>query len=370
VTGGSFGRHVPSGHLVYVRGSTLFAAPLDVKRLTVTGSEVPVIEGVSSLSSVGFADYAFADSGLLLYVAGGQQQITTTLEWADRKGARRPLNAPAQSFNFGLRFSPDGSRVGFVISGADIVKRNIWIYELARRTLTPLTSEGSNVSPVWTPDGQRVTYRSLRAGKNGIYSVAADGSGKPELLLASGSMANPSSWTPDGKALLYSQIDSGKWHIWVLPIPEGGGEARPREFVRTAFNELNAEISPDGKWVAYQSDESGQFQVYVRPFPGPGGKVQVSTQPSAIMPRWSGNGRELFYREGNGQLWVVDVQTGTSFRAGQPQALFKHGGLYDVTHDGKRFLLVKNQEAARSNARLEAVTDWFEDLRRRAPIKK
>ena len=367
LTGASSGRYVPTGHLVYAREGALFAVRFDAKRLAVTGPEAAVIEGVSSLPAVGFADYAFADSGLLVYVAGGQQPFAETLEWADRKGARQPFNLPARNYA-GLRFSPDGGRVAFVINSPDLEKSDIWIYELARGSFMRLTSEGSSSRPVWTPDGLQIAYRSTQAGKNGIYRVATDGSGKPELLLATESVANPNCWTPDGKALLYSQVNPARnIDIWILPAPESGGEAQPRVFLRTAFNEQNAQVSPDGKWVAYQSDESGQTHVYVLPFTGPGGKVQVSTQPRTGVWRWSGNGRELFYREAGEQLWVVDVQSGTSFRAGQPRALFKHVGNFDIAPGGQRFLLVKSQQPPSGGAQLEVVTDWFEDLRRRAP---
>jgi Tol biopolymer transport system component len=205
-----------------------------------------------------------------------------------------------------------------------------------------------------------------------MYWVPVDGSSQAELLLATETAANPSSWTPDGKALLFTQTDGDlKNHIWVLPAPGTGSDNKPHEFLHTAFNEGAAQISPDGKWVAYQSNESGQTHVYVRPFPGPGGKVQVSTQPGAATPRWSRSGRELFYRDTvSGQFWLVDVPPGAVFHAGQPQDLFKQTGTFDVSPDGKRFLLVKVPQAAPGGSKLEAVVDWFEELRRRAPVKK
>ena len=375
-TGALAGRYVPSGHLVYAReggdtkgiglsGGVLFSVPFDAGRRAVTGVEAAVVEGVSWLPQVGFADYAVADSGLLVYVASGERQFTKTLEWADRKGVRQPFNAPVRDYA-GLRLSPDGDRVALVINSADLEGSDIWIYELARDTLVRLTFGGLNSRPEWTPDGRRVAYYSTRAGMPGLYWITTDGNGKPELLLATASVANPNSWTPDGKALLYSQLNAARdADIWILPAPESGRETKPREFLRTAFNEQHAQISPDGKWVAYSSDESGQVYVYVAPFPGLGGKVQVSTQPRTGMWRWASNSRELFYRERGEQFWVVDVQAGVSFRAGRPQALFTHLGNFDILPDGKRFLLVKS-ESPSGGARLEAITDWFEDLRRRA----
>ena len=366
VNAGTCGKYVPSGHLVYARGGTLFAVTFDVHRLQVTGAEVPVVEGVLTVNAVGFADYSFADTGLLIYTPGGQQQMASTLEWSDRKGARQPTAAPPQFYG-GLRISPDGERVAAAISGSDFVQSDIWVYEFARGTLTRVTFEGINSAPTWSPDGKRIAFRSFRNEKNNIYVTPIDGSAPAQLLLTRDTNVNPNSWTPDGKALLYTQTETdGRSHVWVAPVSGTGADGQPQEFLRTPlFSEINAQISPDGKWVAYQSNETGAPQIYVRPFPGPGGKIQISTQPTSTNPRWSRSGRELFYRESTGQFWVVQVQPGAAFHAGQPQPLVKQLGVFDVAPDGQRFLLEKSPLAV-AGGKMMAVVDWFEELRRRA----
>jgi serine/threonine-protein kinase len=373
VKGGTVGRYVPTGHLVYARGTTLFAVPFDAKRLEVTGAEVPVVEGVTTFATVGFADYGFANSGLLVYAGGGEQQLATTLEWVDRKGGRQAVSAPPQVYR-AVRLSPDGARAALVIGGTDVNAGDIWVYEFARGTLTKITFDGFNSAPLWTPDGSRVTFRSVRNGKNGIYWVPVDGSAQPELLLATDGYANPTSWSPDGKTLLFVQNESqatGGFHLSTIAAPGSEGSKQPREFLRTQFSQNSGRFSPDGKWVAYSSNESGQSHVYVRPFPGPGGMVQVSTAPGAAGPEWSRNGKELFYRSlSDGQLWVVDVQAGATFQAGTPRALFKEPGIFDISPDGQRILLVKVPQTGSGGVKIEAVVDWFEELRRRAPVKK
>jgi serine/threonine-protein kinase len=371
VKGGYSGKYVPSGHLVYMRGTTLFAVPFDIARMELRGSEVPVVEGVSALPQVGFGDYDFADSGLLVYSGGTAQRVDSTLEWADRSGVRKPVGAPPKVYN-GVRLSPDGERAAVVIAGPDLIHSDIWIFDLSRGTLTRLTFEGANTSPAWTPDSRRVAFRSIINEKNGISWAPVDGSAKPAPLLAADSAAYPTSWSPDGRTLLFSQQEtlSFKTHVRMLPAPGGGGAAQASDFLRTEFSETGAQFSPDGKWVAYQSDESGQNQIYVRPFPGPGGKVQISTEAGASAPRWSRNGKELFYREAaSGQFWVVDVQLGAAFHAGRPQPLFKETGAFDIAPDGQRILLVKTPQTAPSGGRLDAVVNWFEELKRRAPKK-
>ena len=133
----------------------------------------------------------------------------------------------------------------------------------------------------------------------------------------------------------YEQNPETGYDIWTLRLE---GDRKPEPFLRTRFAELGPMFSPDGRWIAYVSNESGQYGMYVRPFPGPGGKWQVSTGTSRSppFPRWSRDGRELFYRKGN-QMMVVPVRTGESFSAGTPQALFEgsFGRGYDVTSAGQ-----------------------------------
>ncbi len=137
---------------------------------------------------------------------------------------------------------------------------------------------------------------SQRPANSGIYWAAADGTGKPELLLATEATAIPGAWTPDGQTLFYYQLGpDGKGHIWMLPAPGRGGESKPRLVLESSFNEEDVVSSPDGRWVAYQSDETGRYEVYVRPFPGLEGKKLISTQ-GGNHPRWYG--REIFLPDG------------------------------------------------------------------------
>jgi Tol biopolymer transport system component/predicted Ser/Thr protein kinase len=369
VNGASAARYVPSGHLVYVRGGTMFAVPFDLKQLVATGPETPVIEGVFYNMAGGFADYAFSNSGLLVYRAETRTGTGATLEWLDRKGAAQALPAPPQQY-MGVRLSPDGQHAAVVIrTGGAGGRADIWICELARGALTRLTSAGGiGENPVWTPDGRRVAFTNEQDGKT--YWVPADGSGRPEQLLPSQEQASPGSWTPDGKMLLYNS--GAPAHIWTLQVPGSGGESKPQPVLETSFNEVDAQVSPDGRWVAYTSDESGKNQVYARPFPGrpsgPGGKTSISIE-GGQEPRWSRDGRELFYRDARkNQLMAVDIQTNPALRAGQPRALFElRTASWDVAPDGKRFLVVKEPETAAGEAKMQVVVNWFEELRQKAP---
>ena len=371
VNDGSDASYVPTGHLVYVRGGTLFAVPFDLRRLAVTGSETPVIENVSSLvAGPSMGDYSFSNSGLMVYMAG-LQGGKTILAWADRKGVMQPLGEP-QSWGTG-RLSPDGRLVANELFTGSGSSGDIWTYEPERKTLTRLTFEGVNEFPIWTPDGRHVTFASTVSGKHGISWVPADGSGKPELLLATETSAIPNSWTPDGKFLVYSQPGANKnYQLWLLPAPGSIGGAKPRLLHDTSFSERDAQVSPDGRWLAYVSTESGASGVYLQPFPGPGAKLRISTQ-GGYAPRWSRNGRELFYWTGQGtaELMRVEIQTAPALHAGVPEALFKHarGTTWDAAPDGNHFLVELVPDAEEGGRRLEAVVNWFDELRRRAPVK-
>ncbi len=140
---------------------------------------------------------------------------------------------------------------------------------------------------------------------------------------------------------------------------------------------MQPDISPDGRYIAYQSNESGQFQVYVRPFPKvDAGRWQVSTS-GGTRPVWSRNGRELFYEDLSGVLTAVPVQTtGSTFTGGNPTKLLStryaapgNQRPYDVSADGQRFLVIKDNttDDKATPASLVVVEHWFDELRQKVP---
>ncbi len=350
-------RYAPSGHIVYLQGANLMAAPFDTKRLAITGPAVPVIEGVLPMQ------YSFS-CGALVYVPGSSQAPQLRLVWVDRKGAERPLPAPARNYVM-PRISPDGRRVAAGLEEAD---NQVWIYDLARDALTRLTfQQGDNVDPVWTPDGKRIVFKG--AG-NRLFWQPSDGSGAVEPLTSGPLSANdiPGSWSPDGQALAIVET-IGVQTLWVMPLQD----RKPQLFDRGETNETAPRFSPDGHWIAYASLESSRSEVYVRPYTGPGGKYQISTE-GGTEPMWNPKGRELFYRAGN-KMMAVEVTTQPAFSAGKPTVLFEGPYVptprsfpdYDVSPDGQRFLMLKANEQAQPSTQINVVLNWFEELKRRVP---
>ena len=368
LTSGTRPYYSPTGHLLYAQGGTLMAVPFDLQRLTVGGTPVPVAEGVMQTISNGLAQYSVSENGTLAYVSGGIQGGQNTLVWVDRKGAEQPLPAPPHTYR-SPRVSPDGKRVAVVL---DDVGGQGWIYDIVRDTLTRLTFEAGGTSVLaWTRDGTRLAFNS--GGTLNLYWQAADGSGKAERLTTSENQQLPLSWTPDGQTLAYAELGpTTSWDAWVLRL----SDRKAQPFLRTSFYEAAPSFSPDGHWLAYVSDESGRFEIYVQPYPGPGGKYQISTE-GGTEPVWNRNGRELFFRSG-GKMMAVDITTQPGFSAGKARMLFEGPYLalattipsYDVTPDGKRFLMLKASQETESTGQIHIVQNWFEELKRRVPATK
>mgnify|MGYP001198104094 CR=1 FL=1 len=356
VEGGMNPRYLPTGHLVYSRSSTLIAAPFDMRKGAITGPEVTLLENVRG-EEWGTVQYTLASDGTLVYVSGGPAWISKPV-WSDRSGAVTPLAVPPRSYkNFSL--SPDGQRIAFEISEAT---QDLYLYEIARGSLTRFTNRGNNGYPRWTPDGTAVTFARYETDRTEIISKSVESG--VEQILVSMEQGDMMSWSPDGKTLMFLQI----YPETSLDLYVKAGNQPPSPWFVTPFREMQANFSRDGRYVAYVSDESGQYEIYVRPSFGGGTKWQVSTA-GGEEPIWSKDGRELFYR--NGQKWMaVDVTTGLQFKAGSPRMLFEgaylnvRGVSYDVAADG-RFLVLEENFKQPPTTRLNAIFNWSDEVKRR-----
>jgi serine/threonine-protein kinase len=401
VRGGSQAAYVgPSGstgqpgYLIYAADGMLRAVRFDLERLEVIGKPVTVVERVM-MKANGAANYAVSRQGTLLYVPSGAsvQTPSRSLVWVDRKGHEEPIKAPLGDYCC-PRLSPDGTRVVMQIIDPD--NTDLWIWDLRREQLRRVTfAAGSDGLPVWTPDGRRIVFNSDRgrAGIRNLYSQAADGTGTVDRLTTSATSQFPTSITPDGTLLVgFSReaINGGdtRRRAWLFPLAgpasgrlsSGASAARVDPSTPMLFEVAWPEVSPNGRYLAYQSAESGRDEVYVRPFPQvDGGRWQVSTA-GGTRAAWARSGRELFYLDATNTLTAVPVQTsGATFRAGRPAKLFdaKYSTpfpvrSYDVSADGKRFLMLKDSATGDPNATpvsMILVEHWFEELKRLVPMK-
>jgi serine/threonine-protein kinase len=349
-------RFVPTGHLLYLRGLSLIAAPFDPRREEVIGRSVAVLDGVSSVLDGGSVLAAVDDHGLLAYLRGTVFGSDNRLVWVDRQGRIEPLIDTLGAYS-GVSLSPDGQTLAIDIMAAN---DQIWLYNLARRTMTELTYDWDNEFPIWAPDGKRVAFESDRAGPFNFYWQNRDGSGSIERLTVSPRRQGGGSWLPDGKGFAY--VDSSPrtdWDIWLLSLASG----RPtRPLIEAPFNQWFATFSPDGRWLAYVSDETGQSEVFVQPYPSLDAKWHISSG-GGTHPKWGKH--ELYYRTGR-QFMAVPFRTEPTFVPESPQLLFsgEFADGYDVAPDG-RFIMIQVAPDVSPAREITLVHNWTEELKQR-----
>jgi serine/threonine-protein kinase len=362
VQGADTGRYVTTGHLVYARADQLLSMEMDVGRLAVSGTPIPLEEHVR-MGSEG-AQYAVSDNGEVAYLPGSSARYERRIVWVDRKGTIERLPLPTRDYT-SVALSPDGREAAIEMRGS---YRTIWIYDFLRSTMTPLTpSTASSQSPVWTPDGSRVVYRGTRAGFRNLFWKQADGTGDEERLTTKEDVNQaPGTLSPDGKWMAFDEIGARGGDLWMLPL---SGDRKPQAFLATQANEQNPRFSPDGRWIAYVSDGGGRQDVYVQEFSGSGAKRLVSTD-GGTEPIWARDGRELFYLNGD-RLMAVTLETKPSVSLGSPRAIVEgayvrsatNASAYDVSLDGQRFLRVQPTEPEPPTNQIAIVLNWSEELR-------
>jgi Tol biopolymer transport system component len=392
VEGGSDARYVPTGHLVYALGGTLFALPFDARRLQVTSGPAPVLEGVARAAlgggNAGTAQFSVSNTGSLIYSPGPAGATVASsggraLVLADRKGVSERLKLPPGSYEH-PRVSPDGKRVAF--GTEDGKEAIVWIYDLAGTTsMRRLTFGGRNRFPIWSADGQHVAFQSDREGDLGIFWQRADGTGAAERLTKpdQGTSHVPESCSQDGKRFLFEATKGSNISLWMFSLEDK--KAMPFGAVQSG-TPITAAFSPDGRWVAYHSDETGRDAIYIQPFPATGAKYQFpKNDPSQLdhHPVWSSDGKEIFYIPAQGALAAVSVTTQPSFAFGNavpvPRTFLTENSSpsnernYDLTPDGRIVGAVQASEQSQTGtptaSEIQVVLNWFTELQQRVPTR-
>ncbi|MFN0172195.1 MAG: protein kinase domain-containing protein [Bryobacteraceae bacterium] len=379
------GRYLASGHLVFYRQSTLFAAPMDLARSELTGQPAPLAAGVTYETGFYRADFDASPSGTLVY-RRGNAQTSRTLSWVDASGNVEPLLDKAGAY-WNPRFSPDGKRLALTVG--EFGNRSMWIYDLARDALTRLTSvREEQLGAVWTPDGE---YLAFHSGGTAAWT-RSDGTGKMERWRAGDHLVrNISSFSPDGRRLVGTLVNPQRpWEIWTAPLERSGDVMQigePEVLLRQPNNLQPGPISPDGRWLAYVSDESGLAEVYVMPFlpknqargkwPVSLGDSQAGRDQAAVLggafPVWSRNGQDLFFRGAGRRIMVATYRVeGDRFVVGKPRVWSDKpladlpGPPFDVAPDGKRVVAIFDAESeAKPDPLLRVMMNVGDELRRR-----
>lgn len=388
-TGGYFARYLSSGHLTFVRDGTLFVAPFSLQSLALSGQPIPLIESLGIAPAGGGALFTASHTGTVAYMTSSAADVVgrKPILWMDRSGNTRALRAEPSAWG-NPRFSPDGRRLALTMG--DGRQHDIWIYDWERDTLTRLTNDPAyDMMPIWTPDGTRIVFASMRGRKPGeganLYWQRADGTGEAQRLTENAAAQLPDSFHPNGRLLAFHEGNprTGRQRLMMLPIEgdakSGWKPGEPTEFLGGPFIKAFPTFSPDGRWIAYVTLESKRPQVYVQPFPGPGSRWQVSSD-SGNVPIWSRTRRELYYTTVGAQtpqmMVVRYTLDGDVFNAGTPEPLsagqfsangpvFSYGPGFDLHPDGERFVVAPAATPTDAgDARVVFMFNAFDEIRR------
>ena len=376
--GGYNARYLSSGHLVFMRGGGLFAAKFDLERLEASTPAASVQPGVRADSIWAIAAYDVSSDGTLVYLPGGDYARTVPT-WVDlASGVEEPLAIPEGVYN-NFDLSPDGTRLA--IQNASGAQDQVYVYDFRRKSFSRLTHDGANLYPAWSYDGREVFFASSRDGKGySLYRKPVDGSAAASRLLTDEQEALmetdlrwPCSVTPDGKFLLvmtWAHPTRGG-DLWKVPL-DGSGD--PEVVLATESNEIIPQISPDGKWLAYLSDRSGPYVTVVRPFPEVERREWVVSGADGYDARWSAGSDALLYRTGWGRFMEVPVGSGDEPAPGVPRELIETdahdsaGSSFAVAPDGKRVLVNKPVDLSLlDETPVTLVTGWASEVARVAP---
>ena len=356
------GRDTQQGHIVYFAAGSLSAVTFEAQRVRLTGEPVAIPDILGRMD--------ISDQGTLVYIPRDAAGVgSRQLVWINRKGDEESLPVAPRAFSAPLRLSPDGKLLAFVMNG------DLYVVDLLRGSSTKITSGSFSGNPMWTPEGRHLIYHSgERAGK--LTSVAADRSRLPTVISKDDDYYIPNDVTPDGKAILARREDPAKPEVGgtyvAFPID---GDAKivgeGKVFLESRFQMNNLRISPNGRFVAYQSAETGRSEINVTSYPGPGPITTISTD-GGVAPHWSADRRELFYLSIDGKIMVADVQTEGEFKAGGSRVLLPgpYRPPWDLAADGRFLFLKAPRDENAPPEELHIITNWFDGLRRLAPLPR
>jgi serine/threonine-protein kinase len=354
-----------TGHVLFARQRSIFAAPFSLRTLRVTGPAVPIARD-AAVSGYSIASFSAGADGTLAYVAGTSP--SARLYAVDLTGKGRALSAPIP-FAGWPRLSPDGHRVALEI-GTERQTYDIWVYELTSGTLARVTSTEFSLRPLgWSTDGKGIYYVAPDSGtftapRSVTWRAWDQSAPSREAIRLHKQIEVASVGPPHGYvalALFGTSGSSTNWDIWIAPL-DTPQSVRP--FIATAANERQPNLSRDGHYLAYTSEETGRPEVYVQPVPGPGGRMQLSAD-GGTEAVWDYDNRHVYYR-GPRHMMRATVATSPRLELVRRDTLFEDiydresfAAFYDVMPGGKELLMQRNE----SRPRLAILLNWSSLLR-------
>ena len=352
--------YLPSGHLVFARGGTLYAVGFDPEAQEIVGEPVIVRPGVHQEMPI--VHYTVSSDGSLFYIPGVNTD-EGNLAWVDRAGNVDTINVDPAEFGRTLVSPVDSQRMAALafVGGTE----GIYILDSGSNRRDRIIEAPGLSAPLWTPDGSAILYARARQGEM-----------DPKLLIRrplAGSTEDTiyehtsdvwvTAVTKDESLILFSSVQGGMWAL--------NSDRTASQILTTAEGPWGAEFSPDEKWIAYTSVETGQYQVYVEPFPETGVKYHISAHDNSEEPVWAKDGSEIYYRNGS-RWWAVPVQLEPEFTSGEPELIIQGPYMnvaersYDLHPNGDRFLLIDVPRVETSD-RIHVVTNWAAEVARQVP---
>ncbi len=290
--------------------------------------------------------------------------------WVTRDGNVTPVPTPAQPFNT-PRISPDGKKLALSIGINTANDNDIWIYDQQKNVFNRLTFSKRMFAPIWSADGKSIFYANGRGGDDALMVQAADGSTEGSVVIRSSVPRYPISVSPNGKQLIFNTVGgpTGEGDILVLDR-EKGNDISP--LISGSGYKYGGDISSNGKYIVYGSSETGTLEAYVRTYPDLKGKWQISVN-GGIGPLWSPAGDEIFFVNTVGKMMSVSVKTNPSFSAEKPKELFDVSQMYfpnipinnyDISPDGKRFIMLRNSKSNNKMTSFNYIVNWTQELQR------
>jgi Tol biopolymer transport system component len=350
---------VPPDLLLYVRGQRLMASRFDAAGLRLSGEPVVLAEPVPQVLGRGDAPFS-AGGNLIVYNGAAENEALT---WFDRQGQQLSVVAkPGATWD--LTLSPDGAAALFsrldLLSGA----MGIWRVNTRRGGALPLTGGPGSMwswSPVFSPDGRRMAFVSVRLGLPQLFIQDVAPDAQARLVRRLDGLMYPADWTPDGRSVIfqYRPAAAQQWNVWRI---DADGQSEPVRLTSSGSTS-NAKVSPGGDLLAFAAAVSGESEIFLQPYPDGGDRIRVSTN-GGFQPIWARDGSELYFIGSDSSLYAVKITRKPRIDAGQPTRLFhpplrgplKGFNYYDVSRDGRRFLVNALAEGRGAPARV--VMGW------------
>ena len=349
--GAYFGRYV-DGYLLFVRASQVFAIPFDIGKLKGNGTAMQLPVSIETHASDGWAGFAVSKTGTLVY----REDVLGSVDvlWSDQNGNTEPALDSAGRITSAIA-SPDNKKIAIVRDG------DVWIYDRTRGIYTRLTqTDQVEGSPVWTHDSREVFY-TRDVPQYDIFERAADGSAPEHIAITSPNDKSTQDVSPDGHTIIYTQENGPSGRDLFVASVGVDGKTQSKLLIQANGVQKDASVSPNGQWLLYRSAESGQSEVYIAAYPlGRGPVRQQASATGGDHPRWSNDGRFIYYSVGDQIVRApFDPQDGS---IGKPEILSRMPSNieWSIGPDG-RFLLMKVAKKGEHRS-LKVILNWTATL--------